>query len=129
MQVADDVFRAIAHPTRREILVLLSRSSLSVRELTAEFRISQPAVSQHLKELREARLVTAERVGLEQQYRLTASPLKAVYEWSAQYRSFFDPSGHAWKFVSQEKQGETKGSSKKLKRKQGDRKGAGKHGS
>ncbi len=96
MPTQDLVFRAIAHPARREMLALLARTPLAVKELTSEFKMSQPAVSQHLKELREARLVDSERVGLEQRYRLTASPLKAVYEWAAQYKLFFDPSGHAW---------------------------------
>jgi DNA-binding transcriptional ArsR family regulator len=96
MVISDDVFKAIAHPARREMLALLARAPLAVKELTSEFKMSQPAVSQHLKELRAARLVDSERVGLEQRYRLPASPLKAVYEWAAQYKLFFDPSGHAW---------------------------------
>jgi len=100
MRTQDHVFKAIAHPARREILSLLSEASLSVKELTSEFKMSQPAVSQHLKELRDARLVASERVGLEQRYRLTASPLKAVYEWTSHYRQFFDPSGHAWAFAA-----------------------------
>ena len=70
-----------------------------MKELTAEFAMSQPAVSQHLRALREARLVRPERVGVEQRYRLTAAPLRAVFEWSEQYRAFFDPAGHAWAFV------------------------------
>jgi DNA-binding transcriptional ArsR family regulator len=61
-------------------------------------------VSQHLRELREAHLVESERVGLEQRYRLTAAPLKAVAKWTEQYRKFFDPSGHAWAFVSTKKE-------------------------
>ena len=92
----DDVFKAIAHPARREILSLLSVASRSVKELTAEFAMSQPAVSQHLRELRDAHLVVADRVGLEQRYRLTAEPLKHVLDWTAQYRTLFDPAGHAW---------------------------------
>jgi len=100
MRTQDEVFKAIAHPARREILSLLSEASLSVKELTSEFKMSQPAVSQHLKELREARLVASERVGLEQRYRLTASPLKTVYAWASHYRQFFDPSGHAWAFAA-----------------------------
>ena len=91
------VFKAIAHPARRKILTLLALSNRSVKELTAAFSISQPAVSQHLRELREAKLVTSEKVGLEHQYRLTGMPLKIVYDWSAQYRQFFDPAGHAWR--------------------------------
>ena len=98
----EQVFKAIAHPARREILALLAGASRSVKELTAEFSMSQPAVSQHLRELREARLVSSERVGLEQRYKLTAAPLKAIYDWSSQYRRFFDPGGHAWEFVAVE---------------------------
>ena len=95
MEMADLVFKAIAHPTRRGLLSLLSVSSRSVKELTAAFDCSQPAISQHLRELKDAHLVASARVGLEQRYRLTAAPLKSVFEWSSQYRSFFDPSGHA----------------------------------
>lgn len=95
----DTVFKAIAHPARRRIILLLSRSSSSVKELTQAFDISQPAVSQHLRELREAKLVTSTKVGLEQKYRLTGEPIRLVFEWSSQYKRFFDPSGHAWAFT------------------------------
>jgi DNA-binding transcriptional ArsR family regulator len=71
-----------------------------VKELTAEFPISQPAISQHLRELKEANLVASERVGLEHRYRLTGAPLREVLEWSSQYRRFFDTAGHAWAFTS-----------------------------
>lgn len=100
---ADSIFKAIAHPTRREIIALLSVSARSVKELTAEFEMSQSAISQHLRELKDAELVASDRAGLEQKYRLTATPLKVVLDWSAQYRSFFDPSGHAWSFVPSQK--------------------------
>ena len=70
-----------------------------MKELTKSFEMSQPAVSQHLLELREAGLVTSEKLGLEQQYRLTGEPLRLVFEWSSQYKRFFDPSGHAWSFT------------------------------
>ncbi len=99
MPVADAIFKAIAHPARREILTLLSVSTRSVKELTAAFSMSQPAISQHLKELRDAKLVAAERVGLEQRYRLTPNPLRHVIEWSAHYRTLIDPAGHAWTFA------------------------------
>jgi DNA-binding transcriptional ArsR family regulator len=99
MPETDLIFKAIAHPARREILSLLSVQSRSVKELTAEFSISQPAISQHLRELKEADLVASERSGLEQRYRLTAAPLKLVLDWSSRYRRFFDPAGHAWEFV------------------------------
>ncbi len=101
MNSADTMFKAIAHPIRREIIALLSSSDRSVKELTAQFKITQPAISQHLRELRDANLVASERVGMERLYRLTGEPLKLVYEWSSQYRRFFDPAGHAWSFVSE----------------------------
>jgi len=99
MPFADTVFKAIAHPARREIISLLSHSTRSVKEITAKFAMSQPAISQHLKELRAAHLVASERVGLEQRYRLTPKPLRYIVEWSEPYRSLVDPSGHAWTFV------------------------------
>jgi DNA-binding transcriptional ArsR family regulator len=93
------VFRAVADPTRRAILDLLAVSERSVQELTARFAISQPAISQHLRELREARLVTARRVRREQRYRLTAEPLRTVHDWTERYRRFFDVAGHMWTLV------------------------------
>jgi DNA-binding transcriptional ArsR family regulator len=95
----DVVFKAIADPTRRRIIHLLSISNRSVKELTACFRVSQPAISQHLRELRAAGLVEAERVGAERRYRLTGAPLREVFEWSRNYKPFFDPAGHAWAFA------------------------------
>ena len=83
MAATDTVFKAIAHPARREIMALLSVANRSVSEITAEFQMSQPAISQHLRQLRNARLVASERVGLEQRYRLTGAPLKAVLDWSS----------------------------------------------
>jgi DNA-binding transcriptional ArsR family regulator len=96
MNAEDVVFKAIAHPARRAILSLLAASNRSVKELTNEFAMSQPAVSQHLKELKEARLVASDRVGVEQRYHLTPKPLKIVLDWSAQYRTLIDPAGHVW---------------------------------
>jgi len=99
MASANLVFKAIAHPTRRGILSLLAVGARSVKELTAEFEISQPAISQHLKELRAADLVSSNKIGIEQRYRLTPRPLKCVVEWSDKYRTLIDPAGHAWSFV------------------------------
>jgi len=99
----DAIFKAIAHPARRKILSLLVGNTLSVKELTATFAMSQPAISQHLRGLRNAHLVTCEKAGLEHRYRLTGAPLKVVFDWSSQYQSFFDPAGHLWSFALVEK--------------------------
>jgi DNA-binding transcriptional ArsR family regulator len=96
MAATDVVFKAIAHPVRRQIIGMLSDRNCSVKQLTSAFAITQPAVSQHLRDLKKAKLVTSEKVGLEQIYSLTGEPIKIVFNWSSQYRRFFDPSGHAW---------------------------------
>ena len=93
------VFKAIAHPARRQIISMLAKSNCSVKQLTSAFTMSQPAVSQHLRELKAARLATSDKVGLEQIYRLTAEPLRLIFEWSGKYKRFFDTSGHAWEFM------------------------------
>ena len=64
-----DVFRAIADPTRRAVLELLRGGDQSVSEVMEPFRISQPAVSQHLRVLRDAGLVRVRNVGRERLYR------------------------------------------------------------
>ena len=89
-------FSALADPTRRAILDLLAESERSVKELTAEFTISQPAISQHLGELKAAKLVAARKVHRENRYRLTAKPLKPVMRWLDGYRRIMDPAGHQW---------------------------------
>jgi DNA-binding transcriptional ArsR family regulator len=103
MATANTLFKAIAHPARRQILTLLTTSDRSVKELTSAFAMSQPAISQHLRELRDAKLVQSNKVGSEHRYRLTGAPLKTVFEWCLQYRRFFDPAGHAWAFTPSEK--------------------------
>jgi DNA-binding transcriptional ArsR family regulator len=94
--VSDQAWRALADPTRRAILDLLAGSERSVKELTAEFSISQPAISQHLLELRLAKLVVARRVHRENRYRLAASALGPVVGWIDKYRHLVDPAGHHW---------------------------------
>lgn len=90
------VYRAIADPTRRKIIDLLAESERSVKELTAAFSISQPAISKHLVELKSARLVAARRVHRENRYRLTAVGLAPVAAWLNRYRHLIDPAGHHW---------------------------------
>lgn len=83
-----DVFKALADPTRRNILTLLRRrQGCSAGEIADSFPdISRPAVSRHLRVLREAGLVTAEGVGREQRYRLSLARLARVHhDWFAQF--------------------------------------------
>ncbi|PTL82166.1 helix-turn-helix transcriptional regulator [Vitiosangium sp. GDMCC 1.1324] len=84
-----DVFKAISDPNRRQLLALLAEGDRSVTELMAPFRISQPAISQHLKVLREAGLVSERRVGRHRHYRLNPAPLREVFDWVAHFEQFW----------------------------------------
>ena len=84
-----DVYVAIASPVRRALLDTLSAGPRPVRDLAAEFSISRPAVSQHLRILREASLVTEERFGRERRYQLTPAPLREVGRWLTHYEGFW----------------------------------------
>jgi DNA-binding transcriptional ArsR family regulator len=84
-----DPFRAIADAGRRRILDALSVRECSVTELTELLGISQPAVSQHLRVLREAGMVTERSEGRFRYYGLQGEPLRDVHEWVAQYESFW----------------------------------------
>ena len=86
---SDAVFRAIADPTRREMLELLRERELTVQELAAPFAMSQPAVSQHLAVLRDSGLVSARRDGRNRVYRIEPAALKAVDDWVEHYRHFW----------------------------------------
>ena len=81
-----DVFQALADPTRRAILSLLRQGSQPVGSIARDFPISRPAISRHLRILREAELVTEIKVGRNRLYELNAEPLKNVDDWLAHYR-------------------------------------------
>ena len=88
-RAAADVFHAIADPTRRAILDRLRAGPAPVHSLASDFDQSRPAISQHLRVLREARLVTEQRAGRERLYQLQSGPLQRVAGWIEGYRSFW----------------------------------------
>jgi DNA-binding transcriptional ArsR family regulator len=85
-----DVFGAISHPARRHILDLLVETDRSVNALAGHFQMSRPAVSQHLRILLDAGLVTEERHGRERRYHFVPESLAPVREWIAHYERFWD---------------------------------------
>src|SRR5262245_45569530 len=85
-----DVFGAISHPARRRMLDLLVEVDRTVNAIAGHFRMSRPAVSQHLRILLDAGLVTEERHGRERRYRLVPERLSPVREWIANYERFWD---------------------------------------
>ena len=88
-QAKADVFRAIADPTRRAILDRLRDGPAPVNALAREFVQSRPAISRHLRILRETLVVTEQRVGRERIYRLHAARLQDVAGWIEGYRAFW----------------------------------------
>jgi DNA-binding transcriptional ArsR family regulator len=83
------VFRAIADPTRREILGLLRGRAYSVNEIAGNFRTSRPAISKHLRLLRAVGLVETKREGTARICRLNAGPLRVVDTWLQDYEQFW----------------------------------------
>ena len=84
-----DVFRAIADPTRRALLDRLRGGAAPVKALASEFSQSRPAISKHLRVLRDAHLVREERVGRERLYEMNPMPLQRVAGWVEGYRAFW----------------------------------------
>src|SRR3989440_5896146 len=78
-----EVFDAIAQPTRREILRLLAAGELSAGEVASHFAVTQPAVSQHLKVLREAGLITERRDAQRRLYSVRAEGLADLHGFLA----------------------------------------------
>jgi DNA-binding transcriptional ArsR family regulator len=85
-------FAALADPTRREILARLAEGEATVNELAAPFPITVQAVSQHLKVLERAGLITRGRAAQLRPSRLQGTALKDATEWLERYRRFWDAS-------------------------------------
>ncbi len=99
----DAVFRAIADPTRREILSILRRGPETVGGIAGHFRVSRPAISKHLRLLHRAGLVTTEKQGTASICSLDAKPLRAVNAWLEDYETFWSESLQSLKRHMEEK--------------------------
>src|SRR5215469_9780843 len=91
-RAANAPFRAIADPTRREILRLLRGGPQTVGKLASNFHTSRPAISKHLRLLRSAGLVATQKDGAAHICRLNAKPLRAVSMWLREYEAFWGES-------------------------------------
>ena len=85
----DKIFQALADPSRRAIFESLTRGEAMVKDLTARFDISQPAVSQHLANLKDAGLVNGRREGRCVYYCVEPRGMKPLLDWIAHYRAFW----------------------------------------
>jgi DNA-binding transcriptional ArsR family regulator len=83
------IFQALADPSRRAIFESLLRGEAAVKDLTARFHISQPAVSQHLNALKDAGLVKGRRDGRCVYYRVDPKGMTPLIDWITHYRAFW----------------------------------------
>jgi DNA-binding transcriptional ArsR family regulator len=90
-----NAFDALGDPVRREILRLLAGGERPAGEIVQvideRFRITQPAVSQHLKVLRELELVTVRADGTRRIYAVNPAPLREIDDWLGAFRAFWEP--------------------------------------
>jgi DNA-binding transcriptional ArsR family regulator len=85
-----DVFQAIADPTRRQILQLLSRQHLTLNGVTEYFEVSRPAISKHIRILTECGLVSIKQQGRERYCYGELNKLKEVADWLKPYQTFWN---------------------------------------
>lgn len=81
--------QALSDPTRRELLALLAAGERTAGELAAPFPVSRPAISRHLRVLRESGLVRVRSDGRERRYALEPEPLRELDEWLEPYRDLW----------------------------------------
>jgi DNA-binding transcriptional ArsR family regulator len=85
-----DVFQAIADPTRRKMLKLLSQQEMPVMDICGHFPMTRTAVSKHLRVLADAGLVKESKVGRETRYKLNPEPLYELKEWLQYFELFWE---------------------------------------
>lgn len=85
----DRVFAALANPTRRDVLDLLRGGPLPASDVAVRFAMARPSVSEHLKVLLDAGLVSQTRAGRNQVYAVQAEPLRRLQQWLAPYEQFW----------------------------------------
>ena len=87
--MTSEIFRALADPTRRAVYERLAAAEMTVGALKAGFDISQPAISQHLAQLRKAGLVVERREGRNADYAANPDGLDPLLAWIERYRSYW----------------------------------------
>lgn len=86
-----DIYFALAEPRRRQIIELIAKKgALSATDIGSKFKVTLPAISQHLKVLREANLVTVEKKAQQRLYRINPVPLIEMEEWIQEMKKKWD---------------------------------------
>ncbi|WP_291153529.1 ArsR/SmtB family transcription factor [Flavobacterium sp. UBA7680] len=85
-----DIFQAIADPTRRAILVLVSANALTPNAIADQFNTTRQAVSKHIKILNECELLDEKKIGREIYYQLKIEKMKEVDQWLEQFKKIWE---------------------------------------
>ncbi|MGB5666604.1 MAG: metalloregulator ArsR/SmtB family transcription factor [Maribacter sp.] len=85
-----DVFQAIADPVRRDIIRLLAEQSLTINSVAKKFDISRPAISKHLKILKECEIIVINKQGRERFCQIQSKNLIPAFLWIGQYRNLWE---------------------------------------
>lgn len=88
--VKHDVFQAVADPTRRKLLKLLSNKEMSIAVISDHFPMSRTAVAKHLHILADAGLVKEKKAGREKRYTLEPEPLMELKDWLSYFELFWE---------------------------------------
>ncbi len=116
-----DVFQAIADPTRREIINMISMQSLNLNAVAEKFDVSRPAISKHIKILTECGLIVIKQKGRERFCEAKLQKLNEVSAWVEQYKQFWNAKLDALENylaeILPESRRQTKLSAKKIKQK------------
>lgn len=90
MELRRDVFQAIADPTRRQIIDLLSDKSMNLNAIAGKFDITRPAISKHIKILVECGVIIVKQDGRDRNCRADVQKLKEIDKWLNRYRKFWN---------------------------------------
>jgi len=85
-----DVFQAIADPTRRDIISLVARNSMTSNDVAASFDVSRQAISKHIKILMECGILMIDQQGRERYYSLQPKKLAQVADWIEPFRKMWE---------------------------------------
>lgn len=97
-QPENDVYFAIADPTRRSILNMLTSGNLALKDISSNFPMTRTAVSKHLRILQDADLIHSQKIGRETVYHISPEPLAEVQKWLETYSKFWDKKLNDLKF-------------------------------
>lgn len=90
MKLRRDIFQAIADPTRRAILVLLSTQTMTAGAIANNFNVARPTISKHIQILNECDLIKSTQHGREIHYQLEIDKMKEIDKWLEQFRKIWE---------------------------------------